>query len=64
MHLRRNLLDYEQEQEVKLFHSQKFRKENFLPVTDKFALSLERQAAYTPICSLFGFLRDLDSLTG
>ena len=60
--LRLHSLDYEQGQEAEMYLSQKFRVENFLPVIDKFVLSLQqRQAAYSRVCSLFGFLHDLDS---
>ena len=38
--------------------------ENFLPVIDKFVLSLQqRQAAYSRVCSLSVFLHDLDSVS-
>ena len=56
-------LDYEQGQEAELSPSQKFGVENFLPVINKFVLSLQqRQAAYSRVCSPFVFLHDLDSL--
>ena len=61
--VRLNPLDYGRSEEVTLSLSEKFRVQNFLPVIEQFLSSLEqRLEAYENTCSLFGFLRKLESL--
>ena len=56
-------LDYGGSGEARLTASEKFRVQNFLPVIDQYQTSLnQRLKAYENTCSLFGFLRKLDSL--
>ncbi|PIK45327.1 hypothetical protein BSL78_17828 [Apostichopus japonicus] len=63
--VRLNPLHYGQSdpEEAALSPSEKFRVQNFLPVIDQFLSSLEqRLEAYENTCSLFGFLRKLETL--
>jgi len=61
--VRLNPLDYGRSEEVALSASEKFRVQNFLPVVDQYLTSLKlRLKAYENTCSLFGFLRKLESM--
>lgn len=57
-------LDYEASDAVEMTSSQRFRVEAYIPIFDKFVLSLkQRLEAYENVCSLFGFLNNLESLS-
>ena len=56
--------DYVQTRQRELTPSQKFRVTNYIPVIDQFVVSLaHRLSAYEELCSRFGFLGKLESLS-
>ena len=57
-------LDYGGSAAVEMTASQKFRAEAYIPIFDNFVSSLtQRLEAYENLCSLFGFLNNLESLS-